>query len=113
MINHRSSSNNDQEQKKEQLISRMTNSVLAFLTYVFILKETKEYRLVMVIGKDKLYDSRYKTLRGAKLACNILTRGKMYKSGIKPAWSSFYPVEEKWLMDKLNKTLQKNRKHFY
>ena len=81
----------------------MTNSVLAFLTYVFILKEPEGYRLVIIQDKNKLHDSRYKTLRGAKLACNILTRKKMYKGGIKPTWSFFYPVDEKWLIDKLNK----------
>ena len=107
MFNNRSSSRDHQKPKNKRVITRMTNSVLAFLSFVFILKEYGEYRLVIIQDKNKLYDSRYKTLRGARLACTILTRKRMYKSGIKPTWSFFYPVDEKWLMDKLNRKLVK------
>jgi hypothetical protein len=100
------STGNGQERKNQNLITRMTNSALAFLSCVFILKESEGYRLILIQDRVKLFDSRYKTLRGARLACTILTRKRMYKSGIKPDWSFFYPVDEKWLHDNLNKRIQ-------
>ena len=92
---------NNQVQDKIKLISRMTNSILYFLSYVFILKESGEYRLVINHAKAKLHDCRYKTLRGARVACARLIQKRQFKKTINPDWTFFYPVDEEWLMDKL------------
>ena len=88
--------------QEERKISRMINSALFFLHYVFILKEPHSFRLVIVQNKRKLFDWEYDNLEDAKAACIRIIREKnTFKKRLSPRWSFFYPVDEKWLEDKL------------
>lgn len=91
------------ENKDKQLISRMINSVFYFLKFVFILKEDNHYRLVVIQDKHKIIDLSYKTCKGAKIACSRILRNRFNNKGIRPVWSFFYPADQKWLKDKLNR----------
>jgi hypothetical protein len=89
--------------KEENRISRMINSVLYFLKFVFILKEGNHYRLVVIEHKNKIIDRKYKSLKGAKIACAKRLRNRFSNIEMKPVWSFLYPADEKWIEDKLNR----------
>lgn len=84
-------------------ISRMINSVFYFLKFVFILKEGNHYRLVVIEHRNKIIDLKYKSLKGAKIACIRRLRHRFNNREMKPVWSFLYPADEKWLKDKLNR----------
>jgi hypothetical protein len=88
---------------EKKLISRMINSICFFLNFVFILKDGTNYRLVAIQSKQKIIDMKYKTLKGAKIACIRILRNQLNNKKINAVWSFLYPVDEKWLKDKLNR----------
>jgi hypothetical protein len=89
--------------KKKKLISRMINSAVYFIQFVFILQETNHFRLIAIQDMNKVTDKNYKTIKGAKIACAQLLRKQAPKKGMKPVWSFLYPPDEKWLKDKLGR----------
>jgi hypothetical protein len=89
-------------QEEVRYISRMINANLVFLKYVFILKESEGYRLVIAQENLKLVDCLYKTLQGAKVGSIRFIFNRDPEIDFAPVWSYFYPVDEKWLENKLN-----------
>jgi len=87
----------------EMAISRMINSFFYFFKFIFILKESREYRLIMIQDSYKIIDLKYKTIKGAKIACSKLLIHKTGNTKMKPEWSGLYHPDEKWLQDKLNR----------
>jgi hypothetical protein len=82
-------------------ISFLVNSAIYFYDSVFIVVETNGYRLIINHRNSIIYDCRYSTIKGARIAFAKMTkRNKVMK--IKPDWSFFYPPEAKWLEHKLN-----------
>ena len=86
----------------ESVISLLMNSAYFFLENVFIMRDEKEYNLI-VIHKKKLFEFKtYKSAKGARIAFNALYRYKAYKKGVKAEWTPFYRPDRKWLEKKLN-----------
>jgi hypothetical protein len=78
-------------------ISRLINSILYSIKYVFIVKKSSVYRLFALHNRRVLIDKTYKTMRGAKIAF-----GKSYHNErIKAEWSDLYQPNSQWLDEKL------------
>ncbi len=73
-----------------------------FLEYVFIIIADGDYRLLVILHNQVLWDKKYKTIRDAKIAFNTHFGHMAYKPSIEKHWSQMYPPDNDWLMPKLN-----------
>ena len=81
----------------------MINSFFYFFKFVFILKDDNRFRLVIIQENRKSLDRKYKTIKGAKIACAKWLSLVSGSPEVKPVWSFLYPPDESWLQDKLNR----------
>lgn len=72
-----------------------------FLPYVLIIKEEdkKSFRLVVSVDNKILFDERYRTSRGARIAFSKYFNNYRYSDQIKSQWSHFYCPQETWLQN--------------
>ena len=85
---------------KKTVISRLINSVLYFIQCVFILQTKDKYRLVVLHHRKVLFDKYYPTLRGCKIAFQIMFKDKAWSEDIKAQWSHLYDPDQEWLEEK-------------
>ncbi len=92
----------DKESVLPGSISLLKNSYLYFLSLVFILREPGGFRLVVMHNEKHLKsDKVYKTAKGARIAFINEWWYKAALNDMKPNWTHFYPVDPKWLSEKL------------
>ena len=80
---------------------RLVNNGYFFLRYVFILGENGDYRLVVIHDNRLLTDRHYKSLSHAKSAFARMYNRKSWKKGVKPEWSTFFPLGISWVKDEI------------
>jgi len=94
------------DQKKEieieNTISLLINSIYYFLEFVFIIASEGDYRLFVLNDNHVILDKHYKTFEDARMAFKRYFSARAYKKWNNAEWSHFYPVDKKWLRDKLN-----------
>lgn len=83
-------------------ISILINGIFFFLECVFIeeIRESGEYRLVVSHKGRILTDRHYDSTRGARIAFSRLYKNQVWREGVRPEWSHFYPPDNKWLSNK-------------
>ena len=89
-----------QEEEIPIKISRLVNSIYYFIESVFIIAEKQGYRLVAIHQGNLLTDQTYKTAKGARIAFLKFWSYRVWRDGVKPKWSHFYPPDPKWLEKK-------------
>jgi len=81
-------------------ISFLINALYWFTEYAFIIEEENGYRLISIHLGRLLVNKTYKQARNAKIAFTRFFNNKIWKKGIKPIWSPFYPPTPEWLKKK-------------
>ena len=81
----------------ETMISRLINDIYFFLHRVLIINIDDDYRLLVIKNNRVLWDKKYKSVRGARVAFAKLFLEMGWKKGVKPQWSHMYPPDEDWL----------------
>ncbi|NIM18190.1 MAG: hypothetical protein GTO45_39820 [Candidatus Aminicenantes bacterium] len=81
---------------KKRLISMLINSAYYFLQYVLIMRENRQYRLLVIHHKRKLMDKTFDKLKEARSFFSMSFENQM-KKPTKPEWSHLYPPEPGWL----------------
>jgi hypothetical protein len=91
---------------KKQYISLLVNSAHYFLQHVLIIRENKQYRLLVFHKKRKLMDKTFKTLKCARInfSRSFPTQTEIPKI---PQWSPFYQPESEWLEKLLNMPIKR------
>ena len=89
----------------ETNVAVLLNSVYYFLQHVFIIVTADDYRLVVLHNNRILTDSRYETMRGAKIAFYKLYSEKAWKMNVRARWSPVYNPDRDWI-DAKNKILK-------
>ena len=90
------------EQTPQNRIYLLQNSGYFFLDFAFILVEKYEFRLIVFdSGENYLVDTRYKTVRSAKIVFIKRFRYKYCQEDPKAEWSPPYAPDETWLRKKL------------
>jgi hypothetical protein len=84
-------------------ISLLKNATIFFYDAVFIIEETNRYRLIISHRGERVCDTQFLTLRGARISFEKLSK-KRKAVKIKPEWTPFYQPEAKWLEYKLNES---------
>jgi hypothetical protein len=82
---------------KDLKISRLLNSIQFYLECTFIVHVDKGYRLIILHSGKVLMDTRYNTLRGAKIAFTKYFGRRAWQEDIKPMWSHAYHPDEAWV----------------
>lgn len=85
-------------------ISVLGNAVYFFFYRVFIIAESKGYRLIAVNKGELMVDEKYRTAKGAKIAFLKLYWYQVWQDGVKPYWTDFYTPDEDWLGERFNIT---------
>jgi hypothetical protein len=88
-------------QDKPVEICVLINSILYFLSCVFIMHMGEKYRLVVLLNNRLLYEGFYNTVRGAKIAFSKLYREKSWVEKVKSKWTPLYQPEKPWLAEKV------------
>lgn len=81
-------------------ITLLNNSIHYFLSWVLIVHEPGNYRLMVVHNKKLLMDEIYPTIRGAKIAFSKIYKRFAYCQSVKPVWSPVYSPYQHWLEEK-------------
>jgi len=100
---HMEKQERDTSLEANEKIILLTNSVLYFLDFVFIIIEKETFRLVVLHRNRTLTDYRYRSLRGAKIAFSKIYIKMCCRKDVKPRWTCAYHPDSGWLEDKLNK----------
>lgn len=82
---------------KDLKISRLLNSIQFYLECAFIVHEDKGCRLIILHSGKVLMDTRYNTLRGAKIAFTKYFGRRAWQEDVKPSWSHAYHPDENWV----------------
>jgi hypothetical protein len=85
---------------EKPVISRLINSIYYFIDCVYILKLKNKYRLVALQHSKVLFDKYYPTVRGCKIAFQMMYKEKAWSDEIKAQWSHFYDPDIEWLEEK-------------
>jgi hypothetical protein len=83
-------------------ITVLMNSVYYFLHWVIIIREDGYYRLVVLNNEEMIFDKKFRSIRGAKIAFSKLFPFQIAALEPKSEWTPFYKPDPKYLEDKLN-----------
>jgi hypothetical protein len=82
-------------------ICALINSVLFFISWVYIIEDQGSFRLIANLNGALLIDKKFRTLRGAKIAFYKLFKSRRSKNIVKAEWSFFYEPDIRWFSDKI------------
>lgn len=98
-----SRSKHDSKKSDKRVISILLNSLYFFLHDVIVLKEGKNYKLIVKHNDEFIVEKNYKTLRGAKIAFSKMFQYKAVDEEHSYLhWSPLYSPEPSWLAAKLS-----------
>ena len=85
-----------QVKTKKRFITLLINSAHYFLQHVLIMRENKQYRLLVIHNKRKLMDNIFKNMKGARVSFSKSFTKRRYES-TRAEWSKLYQPEPGWL----------------
>jgi hypothetical protein len=99
---HKIKKKKNSQDNPEILISRLINSFYYSISNCFIMTnpdENEDYRLILIRESAIIFDKKYRTLKGARIAFQKKFKKQAWNDKVVAAWTFFYPPDQDWLED--------------